>query len=102
MVRTLNEIDVTIITDLGVRALRMIGDVRDVDKICGSSVYWLSISRLYIILAKKNEIIPLQDIEKNRKIKYWKEILEVASDRQKWVKISMCHALYLFDTLNEG
>ena len=67
-----------------------------IEKIISSSAYWVPLQMLYVELVKNKDIVPLSDIEFDKKGYYWNIALSTGR-REQFFRISICQALYVWD-----
>lgn len=78
--------------ELAVRAAKEAGSH---EKIVSCSGYWIPLALLYDSL--KKEITLLKKLPEEQKRKYWRNVRHF--DKDDYVKILMCQALYVFDLI---
>lgn len=71
-----------------------------VEKICSSSAYWIPLQWLYVRMIENKDLIPISSLPKEKKLEYWNLVLKLRPDKsQRWVRIMMCQAIYVYDNL---
>jgi len=67
-----------------------------VGDILRSSAYWIPLQMLYVELVRNKDLTPLSDLTYDEKEKYWN-----MTEGEQWKRISLCQALYTYESLNK-
>lgn len=82
--------------DLALAELKKVNNPED--KIIQSSAYWQPFQLVYVEMVKNGDLIPLSDLEREQKERYWS--LVKGLDFKQWKKISIAQALYCYEVIS--
>jgi len=98
MCMSVNQSDKDTIISIAGDAMRLLKTVDNVrEKICGSSAYWVPLTRLYEVMISEKELPQLKTISKPELSVYWKIATTGRPDKHKSIWIMICQAMYVYE-----
>jgi hypothetical protein len=70
-----------------------------IEKIIANSAYWIPLQWVYVQMVQNRDITRLSELSRENRLKYWEQVR--GQDWQKWKKIAVSQALYVYDKINQ-
>lgn len=81
------------IEDIAIQAARLSGSHKKLIE----GAFWIPLNLLYDKMVKEKLIPGFRELPRETMLGYWVTVCEAGNHKEKWVKISQCFALYMYD-----